>query len=335
MSTFDLGNRINIANPAADVDSKYGPYDGADLAAATAAACEAIPRVVRAKGLTVGITVNGGPVAEYQWKDGVTDADLELKSTVYTHPDHHDPGIITETSEKKFVSQGQVDGWDAKTTTQQVLDFIAAAVSQYVTASYVQQAIANLVDSSPDALNTLNELAAALGDDPNFATTITNLIAEKVDKISGKGLSTNDYTTAEKNKLADIAAGANKTTVDASLNASSTNPVQNKVVQVALAGKAASGHAHSETDVNAMLNKLSLGSAAPVDTDYYISQYAGGGTTYTTYYRRPVLALWNYIRSKANSVYALISHTHAEIPVVTVSATQPATAKAGDVWIIP
>ncbi|WP_425358651.1 phage tail protein [Escherichia coli] len=43
-------------------------------------------------------------------------------------------------------------------------------------------AIAALVDSSPDALNTLNELAAALGDDPNFATTMTNALAGKQPK---------------------------------------------------------------------------------------------------------------------------------------------------------
>lgn len=46
--------------------------------------------------------------------------------------------------------------------------------------SYTDDAIASLVDSSPAALDTLNELAAALGDDPNFATTITNSIATKV-----------------------------------------------------------------------------------------------------------------------------------------------------------
>jgi len=44
----------------------------------------------------------------------------------------------------------------------------------------INTAIASLVDSSPAALDTLNELAAALGDDPNFATTITNSIATKV-----------------------------------------------------------------------------------------------------------------------------------------------------------
>ena len=47
---------------------------------------------------------------------------------------------------------------------------------------FVQNTIANLVDSAPETLNTLNELAKALNNDPNFATTITNLIAEKESK---------------------------------------------------------------------------------------------------------------------------------------------------------
>lgn len=52
-------------------------------------------------------------------------------------------------------------------------------LSAYATQTYVNTAITNLIDSSPATLDTLNELAAALGDDPNFATTITNLIAGK------------------------------------------------------------------------------------------------------------------------------------------------------------
>jgi microcystin-dependent protein len=46
-------------------------------------------------------------------------------------------------------------------------------------------AVSNLIDSSPSTLNTLNELAAALGDDPNFATTITELIANKLTSVPG------------------------------------------------------------------------------------------------------------------------------------------------------
>lgn len=57
----------------------------------------------------------------------------------------------------------------------------------------------------------------------------------KVDKEAGKGLSTNDFTNAEKSKLAGIEAQANKTVVDSALSTSSTNPVQNKAVANALA----------------------------------------------------------------------------------------------------
>ena len=51
--------------------------------------------------------------------------------------------------------------------------------STIATTSYVDTSVSNLVDSSPAALNTLNELAAALGDDANFSTTVTNSIATK------------------------------------------------------------------------------------------------------------------------------------------------------------
>jgi len=51
--------------------------------------------------------------------------------------------------------------------------------------AFVQQEIAALVDSSPDSLNTLNELAAALGDDASFSTTVTNSIATKLPLAGG------------------------------------------------------------------------------------------------------------------------------------------------------
>lgn len=74
---------------------------------------------------------------------------------------------------------------------------------------YVDKAIAELVDGSPAALDTLKELSAALGNDPNFATTVATQIGRKVDKVAGKGLSTEDYTSEEKAKLAGISSGAN------------------------------------------------------------------------------------------------------------------------------
>lgn len=98
---------------------------------------------------------------------------------------------------------------------------------------------------------------------------ITDKLSIKVDKVDGKGLSTNDYTTAEKNKLSGIDTGANKTTVDSVLSTTSTNPVQNKVVNTAIsnlntlvgdksvssqissaiASKADTGHTHTKSEV--------------------------------------------------------------------------------------
>ncbi|MGN0905685.1 MAG: hypothetical protein ACI4NM_00930 [Bullifex sp.] len=72
----------------------------------------------------------------------------------------------------------------------------------------------------------------------------------------GKGLSANDYTTDEKNKLAGIEAGANKTVVDSALSSTSTNPVQNKAVKTALDGKAASSHTHAIADITNLQTTL-------------------------------------------------------------------------------
>ncbi|END2292023.1 prophage tail fiber N-terminal domain-containing protein [Escherichia coli] len=54
-----------------------------------------------------------------------------------------------------------------------------AAGLETANAAFVRKLLAALVDSSPEALDTLNELAAALGNDPGFATTITNALAGK------------------------------------------------------------------------------------------------------------------------------------------------------------
>ena len=84
---------------------------------------------------------------------------------------------------------------------------------------YTDTAVANLVDSAPATLDTLNELAAALGDDPNFATTVTNSVATKL-PLSG-GAMTGPITTnstfdgrdvsVDGTKLDGIEAGADVT----------------------------------------------------------------------------------------------------------------------------
>lgn len=65
-------------------------------------------------------------------------------------------------------------------------------------------------------------------------TYLTAYLGEKVDKLDGYGLSKNDFSDLDKAKLDGIAEGATKVIIDAALNSSSENPVQNKVIKDAL-----------------------------------------------------------------------------------------------------
>ncbi len=65
--------------------------------------------------------------------------------------------------------------------------------------------------------------------------------------------------------------------------------------------------------LSTLINTLPTGTATPADADYYVCQYVGGGTAYTNYHRRTMSALWSYIKGKADSVYAAISHTHKSV----------------------
>ncbi|EET2647924.1 phage tail protein [Escherichia coli] len=56
--------------------------------------------------------------------------------------------------------------------------------TQIATTAFVKAAVAEMVGSSPEALDTLNELAAALGNDPNFATTVMSALAGKMNKAA-------------------------------------------------------------------------------------------------------------------------------------------------------
>lgn len=81
---------------------------------------------------------------------------------------------------------------------------------------------------------TVDSALSGTSTNPVQNKVINAALSNKVDKVSGKGLSTNDYTTTEKNKLSGIAEGANKTVVDNALIDTSSNPVENQVVTAAL-----------------------------------------------------------------------------------------------------
>ena len=85
---------------------------------------------------------------------------------------------LTVAGTERITSAGVVTG---TTATQSASD----NTTKLASTAYVTTALANLSDSAPSTLNTLNELAAALGDDANYATTTTNAIAAKLPLAGG------------------------------------------------------------------------------------------------------------------------------------------------------
>ena len=126
---------------------------------------------------------------------------------------------------------------------------------------------------------TVDSALSSTSTNPVQNKVINSALGNKVDKVSGKGLSTNDFTTAEKEKLAGITAGATKVTVDSALSGTSTNPVQNKVINTALAGKVGSvetGSANGTISVDGTdIAVKGLGSAAYTNSNAYATAAQG------------------------------------------------------------
>lgn len=118
--------------------------------------------------------------------------DSKLQNTINSIKTELQESINIESSERK----------SADTVLSNRIATIEDA--DYQTGTEVDNRINEIVGAAPEALDTLKEIADALNNDPDFAATITTQLSKKVDKVEGKQLSTNDYTTAEKEKLAGL-----------------------------------------------------------------------------------------------------------------------------------
>lgn len=104
-----------------------------------------------------------------------------------------------------------------------------------------QSGVAKSIEGSVIRSNFSQEVDSALSptsENPVQNKVIKGALDGKVDAVEGKVLSDNNYTDIEKLKLAGIATGANKTTVDSELSTTSANPVRNSVVTNELNTKA-------------------------------------------------------------------------------------------------
>lgn len=112
---------------------------------------------------------------------------------------HYDAGTnVVWTEEGWDALSGSFDTTAIEGSIQEVADDLASEVTRAKGAE------------SANATAIANEVERATGVEETLNSNITQLQTQKVDKVEGKGLSTNDYTTPEKNKLAAIEAEANK-----------------------------------------------------------------------------------------------------------------------------
>ena len=150
--------------------------------------------------------------------------------------------------------------------------------------AFVQQELASLVDSAPGTLNTLNELAAALGDDANFSTTVTNSIATKL-PLAGGTLTGALTVTGDANPALEISRGsANTTNVNLKYNTTLTGQLSaaNEKFQISAAGSGTemefyvNGAKRLEIDTT---GKLQLGTTSSSQTIFQFLSATNGANT--------------------------------------------------------
>lgn len=158
--------------------------------------------------------------------------------------------------------------------------------------------------------------------------------AKFTDTNTWRGVQDNLTSTSASDSLSANQGKVLKGLVDGKANSSHTHDDRyytETEMNSKLSGKSDTGHTH---DLSAMINKLGTGDSTPADTDYYVSQYAGGGTTTTSYHRRPMSSLWNYIKGKADSLYqpkgsyAASSHIHDDRYFTETEVTSKLNGKA-------
>lgn len=101
-------------------------------------------------------------------------------------------------------------GETLSTRLASILTDIAATITPAEVDTKISAAIDELIAGAPDTYDTLKEIADYIASNETVVDALNSAIANKVDKVSGKGLSTNDLTDALLTKLNGIAAGATK-----------------------------------------------------------------------------------------------------------------------------
>ena len=166
-------------------------------------------------------------------------------------------------------------------------DLTAAANKQYVddavsaTAAAAALAVTNLIDSAPVALNTLNELAAALGDDANYATTTATLIGTKATILALSAAEAAAATDASTKANAAQAAAISAAATDASTKASAAQAAAISAAATDASTKADAAEAAAALDATAKADAAKAAAATDATSKANTAKAAAEATAST------------------------------------------------------
>ncbi|WP_447512839.1 phage tail protein [Escherichia coli] len=255
-----MRNHIAAQDPHTQYAQKHNPTFTGEPKAPTPAAGNNTTRIATTEFVQAAITalINGAPAT--------LDTLKEIAAAI-----NNDPKFSTTINNalalKAPLSSPALTGTPTAPTAAQSVNN-----TQIATTAFVKSAIAGMVGSAPAALDTLNELAAALGNDPNFATTMLNALAGKqpldntLTNLSGKdvaGLLT--YLQLGEAAKRDVGTG------------------NNQLPDMSAFGMSRNGQTAWDILPNGMIRQAGTVTLTPVGN--FNAQVLGGVTYYTHYYR--------------------------------------------------
>jgi len=147
--------------------------------------------------------VDAAEVADAAPWSGITGKPTSFAPSSHSHAMGQITGLQSALNGKSALTSPAFSGTPSAPTAS-----TGTNTTQIATTEFVAAAIGALIDAAPGAMNTLNELAAALGDDPSFATTVTNALAGKLAAASNLSDLPNKGTARSNLGLGSIATQA-------------------------------------------------------------------------------------------------------------------------------